>query len=188
MGSPGRNQLVVGLASGAAATIMSLGAGSALSAPAATAACAPGYRPCLPVRGDVDCDQIGAALKPVRVTGADQYALDRDRDGVGCEVAGEGGGSRSPWGLILRKPPRKEATSAKAGDTLTVWGWSPASAKGAMFQLCAGSKCRNGARPLNGSTQTFGTWKVARSEVRGGVFKLALKVSRPRASDTVPIR
>lgn len=81
----------------------------------AETACAPGYKPCLPVRADLDCGQIPDAMKPVRVTGADPYGLDADRDGLGCEVFGEGGGTRSPWGLILRKPPKKEATSGGSG-------------------------------------------------------------------------
>ena len=127
---------------------LAVGVGHALavdSSSAATNACATGYRPCLPIRNDLDCSQIDDALKPVRVTGADQYGLDRDRDGLGCEVSGEGGGSRSPWGLILRRPPRKEATSAKVGDTLTVVGWSPRRFRGEDFQLCvtrtSGSAC-----------------------------------------------
>jgi hypothetical protein len=48
--------------------------------------CAPGYSPCLPITGDLDCDEIDDSLKPIRVTGADQYDLDRDRDGSGCDT------------------------------------------------------------------------------------------------------
>ena len=44
--------------------------------------CAPGYRPCLPIRRDLDCSQIDG---PVYVTGADQYHLDGDGDGIACE-------------------------------------------------------------------------------------------------------
>jgi micrococcal nuclease len=44
--------------------------------------CAPGYRPCLPVRVDLDCSQVDG---PVRVTGADPYHLDADGDGIACE-------------------------------------------------------------------------------------------------------
>lgn len=44
--------------------------------------CMPGYDPCLPVRGDMNCPDIG---HPVRVTGGDPYGLDRDGDGVGCD-------------------------------------------------------------------------------------------------------
>lgn len=77
---------------------------SAASSPTVAAACAPGYRPCLPVREDLDCGQIADRLKPERVTGDDPYALDRDRDGLGCEPSGWGGsgpgaGALSPWGL-----------------------------------------------------------------------------------------
>ncbi len=44
--------------------------------------CAAGYSPCLPVVADLDCSDIG---HPVRVTGADQYGLDADHNGIGCE-------------------------------------------------------------------------------------------------------
>jgi len=44
--------------------------------------CAPGYSPCLPVVADLDCADIG---HPVTVTGADQYGLDSDGNGIGCE-------------------------------------------------------------------------------------------------------
>ena len=47
--------------------------------------CAPGYSPCLPVVGDLNCDQIPASKKPVKVTGSDPYNLDADGDGIGCE-------------------------------------------------------------------------------------------------------
>lgn len=44
--------------------------------------CMNGYDPCLPIRGDMNCPDIG---HPVRVTGSDPYGLDRDGDGVGCD-------------------------------------------------------------------------------------------------------
>jgi len=162
-------------------------------------ACAPGYSPCLRVSPDLDCDQISEASKPVRVTGADRYGLDRDRDGLGCELAGQGGGARSPWGLILRKPPRKEATSAKPGDLLTVVGWSPASFKGTNYQLCqkrpTGLVCLPGPMPkqplgfvLEGRVQTLGTWRVTRLTAVGGVLRVILRVHKKlRASDSVQI-
>lgn len=51
--------------------------------------CTPGYSPCLPRAADYDC-LGGSGNGPkytgrVRVTGADIYGLDRDRDGIGCE-------------------------------------------------------------------------------------------------------
>jgi micrococcal nuclease len=55
-------------------------AGSGTSA--APGKCAPGYSPCLPVVADLDCADIGHR---VTVTGADQYHLDGDHDGVACE-------------------------------------------------------------------------------------------------------
>jgi hypothetical protein len=47
--------------------------------------CEPGYSPCLPVAGDLDCSDIPAAKKPVRVSGSDPYRLDGDGDGLACE-------------------------------------------------------------------------------------------------------
>ncbi|MEX1140980.1 MAG: hypothetical protein WD399_08100 [Thermoleophilaceae bacterium] len=47
--------------------------------------CAPGYSPCLPVVGDLDCGDISDSLKPIRVYGDDPYGLDGDNDGLGCE-------------------------------------------------------------------------------------------------------
>jgi hypothetical protein len=51
----------------------------------AAAGCNPNYDPCLPNVGDLDCGEISASLKPVRVTGSDPYRLDADGDGYGCE-------------------------------------------------------------------------------------------------------
>lgn len=44
--------------------------------------CMDGYSPCLPIRPDMDCPEIG---HPVTVTGSDPYRLDRDGDGIGCD-------------------------------------------------------------------------------------------------------
>jgi hypothetical protein len=160
---------------------------------AASAACAKGYSPCLPVVADLDCDQIPDSKKPVRVTGSDPYGLDRDNDGAGCESSSEGGGAASPWGLVLRKG-RKEAVSASTGDMLTVVGWSPTRARGTPFELCGGvggaQKCVRHARPgLRGTFQTFGRWTVQRFNVVGGSLRITLRVkARVKASDTVPVQ
>lgn len=48
--------------------------------------CHGSYTPCLPIVSDLDCADVrsmGAA--PVRVKGPDEYELDRDSDGIGCE-------------------------------------------------------------------------------------------------------
>ncbi len=175
-------------------------AGLALAAPSDTSACARGYSPCLPVKQDLDCAQIRDAKKPVRVTGADRYGLDADRNGLGCKISGEGGGRQSPWGIILRKPPGTEATRAKVGDTLTVAGWSPAAFTGKRYRLCnvvktTGSSrvtCKEERGPrsqLRGTVQTLGTWKIRLGESARGVFKLTLRVTgMVRAIDTVPMR
>jgi hypothetical protein len=47
--------------------------------------CEPGYSPCLPRVADLNCADIPASKKPVRVTGNDPYRLDGDGDGWGCE-------------------------------------------------------------------------------------------------------
>jgi hypothetical protein len=46
--------------------------------------CEPGYSPCLPRVADLDCADIPASDKPVRVTGTDPYGLDANHDGWGC--------------------------------------------------------------------------------------------------------
>jgi hypothetical protein len=51
--------------------------------------CHPSYDPCLPIVSDVDCEG-GSGNGPVytgtvRVIGPDEYDLDRDGDGVGCD-------------------------------------------------------------------------------------------------------
>lgn len=47
--------------------------------------CEPGYSPCLPITGDLNCADIPADKKPVRVTGSDPYHLDADHNGIGCQ-------------------------------------------------------------------------------------------------------
>jgi micrococcal nuclease len=48
--------------------------------------CHPSYRPCLPIVADLECPDVRAmGLAPVRVIGPDDYRLDRDHDGIGCE-------------------------------------------------------------------------------------------------------
>lgn len=44
--------------------------------------CMAGYSPCLPIREDMNCPEVG---QPVTVTGSDPYQLDRDGDGTGCD-------------------------------------------------------------------------------------------------------
>lgn len=167
---------------------------SSESSPSTSIACAPGYRPCLPVRADLDCDQIAERLKPIRVTGADPYDLDRDGDGLGCEADwGDGGsGALSRWGLIIRKPLRKEAQTVSVGNTVWAAGWSPKSFKGRRFDLCAakaGGRCVRAPRALNGRNQVFGTWKVAARDVSGGSFRLRLRVQgRARAVDAARVQ
>jgi endonuclease YncB( thermonuclease family) len=48
--------------------------------------CHPSYKPCLPMTGDLNCPDVRAlGLAPVRVVGPDDYYLDSDNDGLGCE-------------------------------------------------------------------------------------------------------
>jgi hypothetical protein len=162
------------------------------SAPSASTACAPGYRPCLPIRADLDCKDIPDAKTPVRVTGSDPYGLDGDKDGLGCELGGGAGGAFSPFGLIIRKPIRKEATLVSVGQVVWAAGWSPKRFTGKRFELCvgkAGGRCVKGARPLRGKLQIFGRWTVASRDVSGGFFRLRLRVQgRARAVDSVRVQ
>jgi hypothetical protein len=57
---------------------------SAAGGNTAGAGCQPGYSPCLPRVADLNCDDIPASKKPVRVTGLDPYRLDGNGDGWGC--------------------------------------------------------------------------------------------------------
>jgi hypothetical protein len=117
---------------------------------------------------DIDCGDIPDAKTPVRVTGNDPYALDRDKDGSGCEVGG--GGAQSPVGV---------------GDTLTVVDWSPASAEGSKYELCAS----RGSQADMRVGETFGVWKVKAGERSGSAFKVTLRVGeKNRAPDIVPLR
>jgi hypothetical protein len=48
--------------------------------------CHPSYDPCLPLADDLNCDDIIEMGKaPVVVVGDDEYGLDADDDGLGCE-------------------------------------------------------------------------------------------------------
>jgi hypothetical protein len=114
-------------------------------------------------------------------------------------LVGDNGRTRSPWGLVIQRPPGTEAASADAGDLLTIVGWSPASFKGVRYQLCqkrpTGLVCIPGPMPkqdlgyvLKGGVQTLGTWRVTRLSGVAGVLKIKLRVGwRLRASDSVPL-
>ena len=67
------------------------GAGDEVATPvvavAATSNCHPSYeppsdQPCVPEGPDLDCPEIGYQVK---VVGPDEYRLDADKDGWGCE-------------------------------------------------------------------------------------------------------
>jgi hypothetical protein len=48
--------------------------------------CHPSYDPCLPIVADLDYKDVRAMGKaPVQVKGPDEYRLDGDHDGIGCE-------------------------------------------------------------------------------------------------------
>ncbi len=48
--------------------------------------CHPSYSPCLPVVDDLDCADVRRLGKaPVKVKGPDDYRLDGDHDGIGCD-------------------------------------------------------------------------------------------------------
>jgi hypothetical protein len=48
--------------------------------------CHPSYTPCLPIVDDLDCSEVVAmGAAPVAVKGPDDYELDAEDDGLGCE-------------------------------------------------------------------------------------------------------
>ncbi|NUT45966.1 MAG: hypothetical protein HOV94_01420 [Saccharothrix sp.] len=52
--------------------------------------CHPSYDPCVPIADDVDCaggkgDGPEFVSGPIKVIGPDEYKLDSDKDGIGCE-------------------------------------------------------------------------------------------------------
>ncbi|HEX7347059.1 MAG TPA: thermonuclease family protein, partial [Candidatus Limnocylindrales bacterium] len=52
----------------------------------ASADCHASYDPCLPIVDDLDCAEVRAmGAAPVTVKGPDQYMLDAEEDGLGCE-------------------------------------------------------------------------------------------------------
>ncbi|MGW5384315.1 hypothetical protein [Nocardia sp. NPDC003963] len=74
-----------------AAALATASFGLAVAAPARAvpAGCHPSYDPCVPITSDVDCAG-GSGNGPaytgrVRVIGPDEYDLDRDGNGIGCE-------------------------------------------------------------------------------------------------------
>lgn len=60
--------------------------GAAVPVPLVGGNCHPSYSPCLPIVDDLDCPDVRAMGKaPVTIKGPDEYRLDRDGDGLGCE-------------------------------------------------------------------------------------------------------
>lgn len=60
--------------------------GGAESTGAAEESCHPSYDPCLPIVDDLNCpDVVELGAAPVTVIGPDEYGLDADNDGIGCE-------------------------------------------------------------------------------------------------------
>ena len=79
-----RRRMLLIVAGGLAlASLIAFGMIRYLDPPGSPGECAAGYEPCLPVTDDLDCPQIRAL---VTVTGEDQYGLDRDGDGLGCQL------------------------------------------------------------------------------------------------------
>lgn len=122
--------------------------------------------------------------------GDDRYALDRDRDGVGCES--DAAPAVSNWGVIIRSAPKKEAVTVRAGQTVLVVGWGPRAAKGATVELCPSrGACARSAVKVSGAgnVQRFVSWPVKRPQVTGGKFTIRLRSGGAvRASDDVPLR
>jgi len=63
----------------------------AATAPSVAQDCDPNYDPCVPVASDVDCaggkgNGPEYVTGPITVIGTDIYDLDRDGDGIACEL------------------------------------------------------------------------------------------------------
>lgn len=67
----------------AGSTVLAINAGDQPEPPATTGVCDPNYSPCIPTTDDLRCSDIKLA---VTVIGEDIHGLDRDGDGVGCEI------------------------------------------------------------------------------------------------------
>jgi endonuclease YncB( thermonuclease family) len=80
---------------------------AAAPAPAASN-CHSSYEPCIPDGADLDCSDLSHS---VRVVGPDEYRLDRDKDGVGCESTGG-----TPWTVWI--PHHRAAQSPSRRRTL----------------------------------------------------------------------
>jgi hypothetical protein len=75
-----------------AAALSSCAAASDTATGDVAGGCHPSYDPCVPFASDVDCAG-GSGNGPaytgqVRVIGPDDYGLDNDGDGIGCEASG----------------------------------------------------------------------------------------------------
>lgn len=71
--------------------VLSLWVAAVLPAAVQAQDCHPSYRGvCVPIASDVDCaggsgDGPEYVAGPFEVVGPDEYGLDRNRDGIGCE-------------------------------------------------------------------------------------------------------
>ena len=64
----------------------STGSSSSGPGPEPQPECHPSYQPCLPIVDDLNCpDVVALGAAPVTVIGPDEYGLDADNDGIGCE-------------------------------------------------------------------------------------------------------
>ena len=81
-------------------------------------ACDPNYSGCVPIASDVDCEGGGGngpayVRGPIRVVGKDIYDLDREGNGVACQVAAK----PAPKPPVAAKPaPTAEPESPSACD------------------------------------------------------------------------
>ncbi|WP_336083568.1 hypothetical protein [Nocardia sp. SSK8] len=87
-----RTTALVGSLAGAALAIALALPSAATANPVSPVAdnCHPSYDPCVPINSDVDCiggngDGPGYSGR-VRVIGPDEYELDDDGNGIGCEL------------------------------------------------------------------------------------------------------
>src|SRR5262249_43174302 len=95
---------------------------SAAGGNATGSGCEPGYSPCLPRVADLNCTDIPASKKPVRVTGSDPYRLDGGGDGGGGDPQPRSSGangppptSRSTWWATRSRSLRSDVTTQSGG-------------------------------------------------------------------------
>jgi hypothetical protein len=130
----------------------------------------------------------GARTSPTTRTTRPRHALLRTRLDVGSSTMTSPFEPALPDGRNPRAGARDPAV-ALIGNNVVVFGWSPKSAQGQRFELCAAKprgRCIKPVRRLNGKNQVLNTRTVRRGDVYRGFLQVRLRVNgRGRAVDFV---